>query len=223
MTCLFKAVWFDLDGTLMDTANDLAAAINACIYDAGYPTAAAETIKRHINEGAKSMLSAALACERSDTIIETLLTKFPPYYEANLCDKTAWFDGMEKIVTRLENDNIPWGVVTNKAERYSIPLIKKLGLDKRVAALVCGDTTAKTKPSPQPLLFACQQVGINPDKCIFIGDSSNDIQAGNEAGMVTVAAGYGYLDSGKQISDWQADYIIEQANELTEILWRADD
>lgn len=223
MRCHYAAVWFDLDGTLLNTVGDLALAINASLQAQGYATASHETIARRINDGARGMFASALDIDINDARVDALMAIFPQYYERSLSANSPYYDGMEAIIARLEAAQTPWGVVTNKIERYAVPIIAQKGLSQRVAALVCGDTTQSSKPSPEPLLYACHQANIAPERCIFIGDSHKDIDAGRAAGMVTVAAAYGYLDMGVNVADWGADHIIQQPTELMNILWTNHD
>ncbi|UJF24603.1 HAD-IA family hydrolase [Suttonella sp. R2A3] len=216
----FQAVWFDLDGTLFDTAEDLIPAVNATLADFDYPLAGANVLRRWINFGARGMLSAGIQSERDDPRVDAMLECFSEHYLNQLSQHTRLFPGMDRILNKLDSKGIPWGIVTNKAERFTIPLIEQLGYSKRITGLVCGDTTDESKPSAKPLLYACAVAGHDPEHCLYAGDNSTDIIAGKAASMrAVVACAYGYVPEGENPTHWGADYVIDQAAAFESILW----
>ena len=217
--CHYEAVWFDLDGTLFNTSDNIIPAIKAALTHFDYPIPEDEFLRRNINFGSRGVLARAIGCEKDDPKIEELHEVYSKHYINDLSSKSVWFDGIEAIVERLENEGTPWGVITNKIEYFTIPLVKQLGIDQRIAVLVCGDTVEESKPSAKPLLHACKQTGHDPQKCIYIGDNSTDIIAGRAAGMATVAAAYGFVPTGESAYDWGADAVVENPAELGNILW----
>lgn len=217
--CHYEAVWFDLDGTLFNTSDNIIPAIKAALTSFNYCVPEDEFLRRNINFGSRGVLARAIGCDKDDPKIEELHEVYSEHYINDLSSKSVWFSGIEAIVERLEQEGTPWGVVTNKIEYFTIPLVKQLGIDQRIALLVCGDTVEESKPSPKPLLHACKQTGHDPKKCVFIGDNSTDIIAGRNAGMATVAAAYGFVPTGESAYDWGADAVVESPNELNNILW----
>lgn len=217
--CVYDAVWFDLDGTLFNTSDNIIPAIKAALRHYDYPVPEDEFLRRNINFGSRGVLAKAIGCEKDDPKIEALHVVYSKHYIQDLSSRSFWFDGMESIVERLEQEGTPWGVITNKIEYFTKPLVKELGIDTRIAALVCGDTLDESKPSPKPLFFACEQTGHQPERCVFIGDNSTDIIAGRDAGMATVAAAYGFVPAGESADDWGADVVITAPGDLTSVLW----
>lgn len=216
----YQAVWFDLDGTLFDTADDLIPAINATLIDFDYEPVARELLRRWINFGSRGMLSAALQCDRDDARVDTMLERFGEHYLRSLSAHSQLFPGMERILNKLDSEGTPWGIVTNKAKRFAIPLIEELGYSARIAGLVCGDTTDESKPSAKPLLYACALAGHEPQRCLYAGDNATDIVAGKAASMRTVVAcAYGYVPEGENPAHWGADVVIDQAAAFESILW----
>jgi len=204
-----RAVLFDLDGTLADTAPDLARALNRLRAEHGLEPMPPEQTRAYTSSGARGLLQVGFGLRPGEPRYETLKLRFLDFYAAEICVETCLFDGMAEVLQQLERNQLPWGVVTNKAERYTLPLLARLGLAQRAACVVGGDTTGRLKPHPDPLLHAAAALQINPSECLYVGDDLRDIQAGRAAGMRVLAAKYGYLGEGGAIESWQADAIID--------------
>ena len=215
-----QAVLFDLDGTLLDSAPDLAAAANQMRANRGLPELPAQHYRAHTGMGARGMLAVAFALtpEHGDAY-DRHKQEFLTHYEACLTQRTRAFDGVAELIAQLQARPLPWGVVTNKAARYTQPITAAMAdLFGGAAALVCGDTTPHTKPHPAPLLEAARQLGLPPAGCLYVGDDQRDIIAGRAAGMRTVAAAYGYLGQQPDVARWQAHATIKTPLELLKLL-----
>lgn len=214
----FDAVFFDLDGTLADTAPDLAAAANRLVVEHGYPPVPYETLRPVASHGARGLIGAAFGKRPEDPEFPALRDTFLNYYEADIAVHTRLFDGMGDVLARLEAADIRWGIVTNKIARFTVPLVAKIGLTPRASAIVSGDTTPHAKPHPAPLLHAAEVSGVTPRRCVYVGDDLRDIQAGKAAGMITVTAAYGYCGEGAPPETWGADHLIHHPSELISVL-----
>ena len=212
------AVLFDLDGTLADTAADLCAPANKMRADRGLEPLPVSELGKHASSGARGILGCALGVTPNDDAYEALRLEFLHGYEQALCVHTALFPGMDNVLTRLEGDGIAWGVVSNKTEKYVRPILEQMQLIQRSACAIGGDTAARAKPHPDPLILAAQQLVVSPTACIYVGDDLRDIQAGSAAGMTTVAAAYGYCGDEQPAHTWQADFLIEKADHLLDLL-----
>ncbi len=210
----YSAVLFDLDGTLIDSAPDLAAAANDLRHRRGMPTLAFETLRPWVGAGARGMVWAALEVASDQPEFIALRDEFLGCYEQRLTDTTRVFDAMQPLLNALSQRQISWGIVTNKAARFTLPLVRALKLDDRAATVICGDTTAHAKPHPAPLLEAARQLGVSPKSCVYVGDDLRDIQAGQAAGMDTVAAAWGYLGLGELVEHWGANFLAHTPFEL---------
>ena len=210
---MIKAVLFDLDGTLADTAPDLGYAINHMRTARGLPELPLEVTRPVTSMGARGMLEIGLEVTPEDTGYEVLREEFLTTYAENLCRGTRLFPGISELLAELERRAIPWGVVTNKPERFTHPLLELLGVHKRAACIIGGDTTGKIKPDPAPLLEAARRISIAPQHCLYLGDDIRDMQAGRAADMKVVVAGFGYLN-GSDPKTWNADAIIAEPLEL---------
>jgi len=216
MTGDFKlsCVLFDLDGTLVDTAPDLISSLNRALEMHGFDPVAAEIVKPFISYGAKAMINASqtvLDDQLKAAILETMLT----HYQNNIAEHTVFFSGMADTLASIEAQGLKWGVVTNKRERFTNPLMDALKLTDRAACIVSGDTTANPKPHPEPMLAACKQADVNPQECVYIGDALHDITAGKNAQMKTLAAVYGYINPGDTPETWGADALIESPEQIS--------
>jgi phosphoglycolate phosphatase len=214
-----RAVLFDLDGTLADTAPDLARALN-CVRAAHRlePMPAAIT-RSYTSSGVRGLLKIGFGLDPGDERYDALRLQFLDFYAAAICVDTRLFDGVAELLDRLEQEGLPWGVVTNKAERFTLPLLQSLSLDERAACVVGGDTAARAKPHPDPLLHAAAALQLPPSACLYVGDDYGDVQAARAAGMPVIAAKYGYLGNGRSIESWQADAIIEHPREVFDYLY----
>jgi N-acetyl-D-muramate 6-phosphate phosphatase len=197
-------VLFDLDGTLADTAGDLAGAVNRIRDDRGLPPVAAEALRAHASSGARGLLGAGIGITPDDAGYVEMRDVFLAYYAEELDRTTRLFEGVDGLLAALEARGIRWGVVTNKAERFTRPVLTALGLASRAAVIVSGDTTPHPKPHPAPLLYAADALAIAPARCVYVGDDLRDVQAGNAAGMATIVAAYGYLGDSGDCRNWPA-------------------
>jgi phosphoglycolate phosphatase len=218
MAGAFDAIFFDLDGTLADTAPDLAAAANRLVVEHGMAPVAYEKLRPVASHGARGLIGAAFGKRPEDPEFPALRDTFLDYYEADIAVHTRLFDGMDEVLARLEADGIVWGIVTNKIARFTVPLVAAIGLTPRAAAVVSGDTTAHAKPHPAPLLHAAAVSGVAPQRCMYVGDDLRDIQAGKAAGMATVSAAYGYCGDAEPPESWGADFLIRHPSELLRLL-----
>ncbi|MCV2369430.1 phosphoglycolate phosphatase [Roseateles oligotrophus] len=212
------ALLFDLDGTLVDSAPDLAGAANEMRLSRGLAALPLETLRPLVGTGARGMLEVALQMTPAHSDYEASRSEFLDRYEARMARETQLFDQVLELLSGLRLAGIPWGIVTNKAERFALPLTRELGLDEAAFAVIGGDTTAHAKPHPAPLLEAAKRGGIDPQRCVYIGDDERDIIAGRAAGMGTVAAGWGYLGNGKPIEAWNADIILSSPSGILKLL-----
>lgn len=204
-----QTVLFDLDGTLVDSAPDLASAANALLLEHGQPALPYERLRPMVGAGARGMVGVAFGWKPGDEPYEALKLRFLALYAQRLLERTAVFDGIWPVLDRLEAHGLGWGIVTNKAHHLALALTEGLGLHARASVLIGGDTTPHTKPHPEPLLEACRRLQIEPGTCAYVGDDLRDIQAGRAAGMATLAAGWGYLGQGEPIHEWGADSLLE--------------
>jgi phosphoglycolate phosphatase len=208
------AVLFDLDGTLIDSAPDLAGAANDLRREHGLPPLSFESLRPMVGAGARGMVGVAFGAKPGDDDFEGLRDAFLARYAQRLLDETMVFDAMQPVLRALDEAGVRWGVVTNKAARFTEPIVDGLRLRSRLAALVCGDTTPHSKPHPAPLLEAARQLGLDVGACVYVGDDARDVVAGRAAGMATLAAQWGYLGQGAGVHEWGADAVLEEPAEL---------
>lgn len=213
-----QAVLFDLDGTLADTAPDLAGALNRMLVRRGLAAVSVDLLRPVASSGARGMLGIGFGIGPGHADYEPLRQEFFDEYESELMGESTLFDGVVTLLDTLEARGLAWGIVTNKIARFTRPLVGLLGLDARAGCVVCGDTTPHPKPHPAPLLEAARQLAAAPERCIYVGDDERDIQAARSAGMGAIAAGYGYLGSGAPPSAWGADHIIESPGALLALI-----
>ena len=199
---------FDLDGTLADTAGDLATALNRVRADRALPPLPLTTLRPHASDGTRGMLDAGMGITRSDPEYEALKDAFLGYYETSLCEQTRLFPGADVLLREIERRGMPWGIVTNKVTRFTLPLLERLELRKRAAAIVCGDTTPETKPHPAPLLHASAKLGVGATSCLYVGDAERDVLAARAAAMKSIVASYGYIRRDARPETWAPDGFI---------------
>ena len=209
-----RTVLFDLDGTLADTAPDLAHALNRLLQEEGRPRLPLETICTAASHGSIAMLRLVFDQPADDPEFQRLRQRFLDLYLADIARESTLFAGMEQVLTALETRGLNWGVVTNKPARFTDPLMQALGLAARAACVVSGDTTANSKPHPEPMEHACRLAGSDAAQCLYVGDARRDIEAGQAAGMRTLVAAYGYLSDTDQPDTWGADGMIAAPENL---------
>jgi len=217
---MIQTVLFDLDGTLLDTAPDLALALNTVLMEHQREPLPFEQIRPWVSQGGRVLIRRGFNLTEENPLFESLRQRFLKVYAENLTQQTDLFAGMANVLETLEKWQIQWGVVTNKPAWLTNPLLEALGLAKRSICNVSGDTLPLNKPHPAPLLHACQLAKSLPSQCIYVGDALRDIEAGQRAGMRTVVALYGYLDSHEQPAAWGATTMINQPLEL--LTWMLD-
>ena len=211
---LREAVLFDLDGTLIDSAPDLAGAANDLRQSQGMPPLPFASLRPMVGAGARGMVGVAFGAKPGDAEFEGLRDAFLARYEQRMLQQTAVFDAMQPVLQSLEAAGVRWGVVTNKASRFTEPIVDGLQLRTRLAALVCGDTTPHSMPHPAPLLEAARQLGLDAAACVYVGDDARDVVAGRAAGLATLAAQWGYLGNGAGILEWGADAVLGEPSQL---------
>jgi len=213
------AVFFDLDGTLLDTAPDMVAALDLLRAELELEPVDFAHARRYVSRGAIGMLQVGFS-HLQDEQRESMRERYLAYYESCLTNDTAPFAGMTELLDALDEAGTPWGVVTNKPGYLAEPLLSALDLAKRCASIVSGDTLLQRKPHPEPLLHAAREAGVAAGGSVYIGDDRRDIQAGRAAGMTTIAAGYGYITPDEDPAAWGADHLVGEIAELTELLRR---
>lgn len=211
---MVDAVFFDLDGTLADTAPDLGHALNLVRLQRGLEPLALEIVRPYASHGARGLLEIGLGLTPADPDFAPSRLEFLAYYEEFLCLHTTLFPGVDELLAGLEARGIPWGIITNKPARYTDPLMECLGLTKRAACIVSGDTCANPKPDPEPMFYACRSAGVVPQKSLYLGDAERDIEAARAAGMPALVALYGYLDETDRPDQWQAAGVVATPLEL---------
>lgn len=212
------AVLFDLDGTLIDSAPDLGAAADQMRVARGLPSLPLDAYRPMAGAGARGMLGVAFGIGVDDPQFETLREEFFVNYSRCMTQRTFVFDGVVELIEALGRQKMHWGVVTNKSERFTIPLTAGISLFASAGAIVSGDTTPHAKPHPAPLLEAARRLGLEARQCLYVGDDERDVIAGRAAGMPTVAATYGYLGVQTDVTAWQADVQINSPLELLQFL-----
>jgi N-acetyl-D-muramate 6-phosphate phosphatase len=214
------AILFDLDGTLADTAPDLSAALNRVRIDRGLAPVPAAGLRAYASHGARGLLGAGMAVSPGEPRYAELRDAFLENYFAALCVHSTLFADVDTLLDAIEARSLAWGIVTNKATRYTTPLLAALGLSPRAGAVVCGDTMPFAKPHPAPLTEAANRLGIAPGRCVYVGDAARDIEAGNAAGMRTLVAAWGYIGAHETPERWPADGILEAPGAL--LSWLPD-
>jgi 2-phosphoglycolate phosphatase len=213
-----RAVLFDLDGTLIDSAPDLGAAADLMRVSRGLPSLPLIHYRPMAGAGARGMLKLALDIDPEHLDYETLKQEFLGLYEVNMTERTQAFEGVDQLIGALAQAGLPWGVVTNKAQRFTLPLTRSMRLFDGAATVISGDTTPHAKPHPEPLFEAARRLGLAPADCLYVGDDERDIQAGQAAGMPTVAACYGYLGQKGDVAAWGADAELSYPLQLLTLL-----
>jgi len=215
----YHGVFFDLDGTLADTAPDLVAAANQLLIARKRAALPYEVLRPRASAGARGLIAGAFGIEPGHPDFNHLRDEFFANYESALLVNSVLFDGIDELLNQLDQAKLPWGIVTNKHERFTHPLTELMGLRQRAASTVSGDTTPHAKPHPEPILHAAKLAQVDPTKGLYVGDDIRDIVAGKAAGMKTVAAAYGYCGCAEPPEAWGADFLVETPQELMEIIF----
>ncbi len=215
----YEAIFFDLDGTLLDTAPDLYASMCLTLKQLGHtalPTFS--EFRPHIHTGTRSMIQGSLNIDEQDPSFPKLRKIFLNYYQTRLHQKTDYFPGIPVVLNSLDQQKIPWGIITNKPHFLTQPLLDSFQLTQRSQCIISGDTLSRKKPYPDPLLHACELVQVKPQQSVYIGDTQSDVIAAKAAKMTAIAVLYGYHDPKSQPHSWGADYLIETPQDILELL-----
>ncbi|QWD65603.1 HAD family hydrolase [Polynucleobacter sp. MWH-Aus1W21] len=215
----YEGIFFDLDGTLADTAPDLVAAANKLLVARNLAPKPYEFLRPYASAGARGLLEGAFGISPDHEDFAVLRDEFFGNYEKALLIDSKLFDGIDHLLDQMDAANLPWGIITNKSERFTNPLTDLMGLRQRAISTVSGDTTPFSKPHPEPILHAARASNIDPSKSIYVGDDIRDVLAGKAAGMKTVAAAYGYCGCKEPPEAWGADYIIDTPLDLLQIIF----
>lgn len=210
------AVFFDMDGTLFDTVHDLASALNQVLIQHSRSPVSVEKVREVVSLGTPGIIQCGFSIDKNHPDYKSISHEFLQFYSQHLTDTTTFFEGMPEVLSYLDEHTIPWGVVTNKPFWLAEPLLRYFELTLRCRCLIAGDTLAKRKPDPEPLLHACQRVSVNPQSAAYVGDTQTDMQAAKAAGMTAIAARYGYLLSPPET--WNADWVIDEPRDLIQYL-----
>lgn len=213
-----KAVLFDFDGTLADTAPDLAGAINAQRVARQLTPLPLERLRPVVSHGARGMLRVGFDLLPGQPDYDAMREEFLERYFANICIHTRLFDGVAALLDEVESRGIAWGIVTNKPHRFTTPIVQALRLDSRAACVISGDTAARAKPHPDPLLEAARRIGLDPAECLYVGDDERDVQAALSADMLPAVAMWGYLGDGNPPEHWGASHLLAHPNEVLRLL-----
>ena len=214
----FQAILFDLDGTLADTAPDLGRALNLQRERHGLPPLPDETIRPHASHGSCGLLGIGFGLKPGDKAFAVMQKEYLAIYDGVFRQQPRLFDGIAEVLENLEARGLPWGVVTNKPRRYTLPYMDALGLAYRAASIVSGDDCERPKPHPDTLILASEQAGVHPSTCCYVGDAERDIVAGRAAGMHTLVAVYGYLGANDKPEEWGAEGMIAAPLDLLRML-----
>jgi len=213
-----STVLFDLDGTLIDTAPDMAAALDILCDEEQHARLPFSEVRPVVSNGSVALVKLAFGEQLESQTLDRLKQRYLEIYQNSLAVQSQLFEEMNDLLTYLEQNNIKWGVVTNKPGWLTEPLMETLGLHLRAACIVSSDSTVNRKPHPEPMYYACKLADSRPEECIYVGDARRDIEAGQNAGMKTVIAKYGYIGAWEKTEDWQADYSIQRPSQLLDYL-----
>ena len=211
---MIRAVLFDLDGTFADTAPDLGAALNHVLALHNLPPLPVEKSRLQASHGTVGLLGLGFGIKPDDPRFNELRQEFLAHYSTHICEHTTLFAGMDELILTIEQRDLPWGIVTNKPHRYTLPLMEALGYAHRSGCMVSGDTCAQSKPHPMPMLHAAKLLDVIPEQCLYLGDDKRDMDAANAANMRGIIAEYGYIDPLASIETWQATGRVQTPLEL---------
>ena len=209
-----EAILVDLDGTLVDTAPDLVAVLNKLLTDRGRPPVPYAIARNEVSNGALGLLRLGFPQRSGDAELEPLRLEFLEVYTRDVCINSRLFNGLDSILSQLYELSIPWGIVTNKPHSMTVPLLEELDLPNPPGCVVSGDRLPQRKPHPAPLRLGADELGIDAERCVYVGDARRDIDAGRAAGMTTIAAAYGYIRSDDDPAQWGASALIRRPGEL---------
>lgn len=215
-----RTILFDLDGTLADTAPDLAFALNSVLKEQGRSPLPFDVIRPVVSHGGIALTKLGFGINPDHPEFDPLRQRLLEIYSENIARETSLFSGMQELIDNIENSNRNWGVVTNKPSWLTEPLMRELGLMERAACVVSGDTCNNRKPHPEPILYGCELAGSEADECLYIGDAERDIEAGRRAGLHTIVAMFGYIGEQDNPEDWQADALLNTPAEIFEWITR---
>ncbi|WP_339488021.1 N-acetylmuramic acid 6-phosphate phosphatase MupP [Pseudomonas sp. EL_65y_Pfl2_R95] len=213
-----RAVLFDMDGTLLDSAPDFIAICQAMRLDRGLEPIAEKLIRDQVSGGARAMVSVTFGMDPQAPDFEPLRLEFLDRYQKDCAVLTRPFDGIEELLAEIEQAKLVWGVVTNKPLRFAEPIMQQLGLAKRSAILICPDHVKNSKPDPEPMILACKTLGLDPASVLFVGDDLRDIESGRAAGTKTAAVTYGYIHPQDNPRNWGADVVVDHPLQLRSVL-----
>ena len=213
-----KAVLFDLDGTLADTALDLGGALNTMLREQGLPEVSMDKIRLVASHGASGLLKLGMNLDKSDPNHARLRQQYLDTYETCFDKDTVLFEGIDDLVQAIHARGLKWGIITNKPHTFTHRLVPQLGFSVAPDVVVSGDTTAEAKPSTKPMFYACEQIDIAPEACLYVGDAERDMQAGKNAGMKTVLVSWGYIHADDKTEEWPADSVIDTPEQLLQLL-----
>lgn len=215
---MIHTILFDLDGTLVDTAPDLGHALNIQLQRHNKSTLSDETIRPFASHGSRGLLGLGFGVTPDDAEFLALRDEYLNIYDTVFTRSPVLLDGIASLLRVIEHKKLKWGIVTNKPRRFTLPLLKSMGLDQRASCVISGDDAPQPKPSPATLLMACEKMNVKPENCIYIGDAERDIQAGKAAGMQTAVALFGYIDVSDAPQDWGADVMLQKPEDLLHLI-----
>ena len=215
---MIQAVLFDLDGTLADTALDLGGALNRLLARNGLPAVPMAQIRPVASHGANYLIKLGTGIEKGHPDHPRWREEYLAEYKHGFCDETVLFEGINPMLEQLARRSIAWGIITNKPHRFTSLLVPELGFITPPAVVVSGDTCAEPKPSALPMHHACKQIGIAPDRCLYVGDAERDMVAGKSAGMATALANWGYIAESDPVHEWPADARLDVPGQILDLL-----
>ena len=219
MNTAIACVLFDLDGTLIDTAPDFVVVMESLMREYGAPELSELRVRQTVSDGARALVKTGFSMEESDPGFGERRQRLLDLYGEQLkTTRSVLYPGMDDLLARLETAKIPWGIVTNKPEQYATPLLRQLGLLRRCGALICPDHVSATKPNPESILLACDRLGADPERTVYIGDHLRDMQAAKNADVIAIAAAWGYLSADCRVEEWPADFILREARQTESLL-----
>ncbi|ACE85151.1 HAD-superfamily hydrolase, subfamily IA, variant 3 [Cellvibrio japonicus Ueda107] len=213
-----RAVMFDLDGTLLDTAPDFVVVVNQLLLEQQRPVLPDATIRAGVSNGSKALIRLAFGIDESNTDFEPLRQRLLTLYLQHIAVHTKPFPGIEPLLEKIAEHQLAWGIATNKPEAYTTPLMDALNIRPAPASVICPEHVQRSKPDPESMFLAGKHLGCEPQQIIFIGDHKRDIDCGRDAGSITIAAAYGYVDEGDDPTQWNADYCVNHADEIWPII-----